>query len=383
MPRRVLAPLFILLMGIVAWYYLSRPVDKPKPVAMPPQAVKSEYVTLTPVDYQVQIMSQGVVRPQYLTTLTALVAGTVIKVNPTFEDGAFFEKDDVLIELDPKDFEAQLATAEARLARAEALLSQEVARAKQAKLNWQDIGYTDEPSDLVLRIPQLKEAEATVKSANADLEQARRNLERTKILAPFAGRVKLRKVGLGQSVTSNTQLGEVFNTDVAEVRLPISPTDAPLITLPTREGDKPVPVELTDALMPNSTATWQAEIIRTEGTLDETSRELFAIAKIHDPFGLKDKKTPLKMGQPVRAKIKGNILTKVFVIPRSALRGVNRISIIEGNPSTLERRDITPIWSTENEIVVRDNLTAGEKLSTSKLTYAPDGAPVQIIESKK
>src|SRR5690606_3148616 len=125
---------------------------------------------------------------------------TIVKISPQFEDGAFFKAGDVLAELDPSDLEATLINAESSLARSEAALAQEMAKAKQARLNWDDMGYAGEPSALVLREPQLKEANANVVAAQASLEQAARNVERAKIKAPFDGRVKTRAVGLGQAV---------------------------------------------------------------------------------------------------------------------------------------------------------------------------------------
>jgi len=376
---RVIVPLSILALGGGAWYYLGRPVEKPKPISLPEQLIKTEVLELTPRDYQVQIESQGNVRAHYVTTITPLVPGTITVLHPCFEDGAFFEKDQVLAELDPADFEAALASAEARLARAEAALQQEKARAKQARLNWEDIGYDDEPSDLVLRIPQLKEAEATVKSATADLDQARRNLERTKIKAPFAGRVKVRNVGLGQAVGSSSPLGEVFASDFAEIRLPISPSQLNFVKLPAEEADPPVPVRLTDASGVANDHSWLAHIVRTEGTLDEATRELFAIARIKDPFGREKKSPPLRIGQPLRAQIEGIHLSKVYVLPRKALRGVNRVYMVEQTPPVLMRRTIVPLWSTATEIVVQEGFVPGEKLSTSSLTYAVEGAKVEII----
>jgi multidrug efflux pump subunit AcrA (membrane-fusion protein) len=216
-------------------------------------------------------------------------------------------------------------------------------------------------------VPQLKEAEASVKAATADLDQAKRNLARTKIKAPFEGRVKARLIGLGQAVGGSTPLGEVFASDYAEIRLPISPSQLSFVRLPIDEADTPVPVTLTDASGAANADSWQANIVRTEGTLDDATRELFVIARIEDPFG-RDKKSPsLRIGQPLRGQIQGVLMENVYVLPRKALRGVNRVYMIEENPPLLMRRSILPVWSTATELVVSDGFTPGEKLSISSL----------------
>lgn len=380
---RLLIPVLILAIGALVAWRVSTPVDAPKPNRAPPQVLKTEVLELQRTDFPVLLDSQGSVRAHYTTTITPQVAGTLIKIHDSFEDGAFFEKDQVLAELDPADFQVAVSAAESRLARAEAVLIQEEARAKQARLNWEDLGYDEEPSELVLRIPQLKEATATVGSAKADLEQALRNLERTKIRAPFAGRVQQRAVGLGQAVGGSTPLGEVFATDFAEIRLPLSPRQLDFISLPSRPGDPEVPVTLTDALGGAGSTQWQARIVRTEGSIDESSRELFAIARIDDPFGLASGNPPLRIGQPVRASIRGKILEQVFVLPRNALRGVNRIYLVDRESETpaIQRTLIEPVWSTADVLVIRDGLEAGQWLSTTRLPYAPDGAPVEIVEA--
>jgi RND family efflux transporter MFP subunit len=378
---RLLIPVVILAFGALAAWRLGIPVEAPKPKPAPPQVLKTEIMELQRTEFPVLLDSQGNIRAHYTTTITPQVAGTLVKIHDSFEDGAFFQKDEVLAELDPSDFEVAVSAAESRLARAEAVLIQEEARAKQARLNWQDLGYDEEPSDLVLRIPQLKEATATVDAAQADLEQAKRNLERTKIRAPFAGRVQQRAVGLGQAVGASTPLGEVFATDFAEIRLPLSPRQLEFIALPSRAGDPEVPVTLTDALDLSKSNQWQARIVRTEGSIDESSRELFAIARIDDPFGLESGKPPLRIGQPVRASIRGMILKEVFVLPRQALRGVNRIYLVDREPLAIRRTRIEPLWSTADVLVIREGLEPGQWLSTTRLPYAPDGAPVEIIEA--
>ena len=380
---RIALPFVILLAGFGAWVWLSEPVEEPAPEQRARKTLKTERLILERCDYQIKLKSQGTVRAHYATTLTALVTGRVTHIHPAFEDGSFFKEGDVLVELDPSDLQAKVTGAESRLARAEAALAREEARAKQAKLNWEDIGYEEEPSPLVLREPQLKEARAVVTASQAELDQARRDLDRAKIRAPFDGRVKKRRIGLGTAVNATPPLGEVFATDIAEVRLPLSPSQLHFIDLPTREGDAPVSVTLTDALgrnTPGKTASWEAQIIRTEGALDETSRELFAIARIEDPFGLIDEKPELRIGQPVRAEIKAMVMKDVFVIPRDTLRGINLIYRINKEQSRIIKTEIEPVWSNEETLLVREGIGNGDWLATSRMPHVSNGAPVEIIK---
>ena len=377
---RLLIPISILAIGALFAWRLGVPVDEPKPESAPPQLLKTEIMELQRTTFPVMLESQGTVRAHFTTTVTPQVAGVISAIHPNFEDGAFFKKDDVLAELDPADFKVAVSSAESGLARAQAALIQEEARAKQARLNWDDLGYNEEPSDLVLRVPQLKEAKANVDAAQADLDQALRDLDRTKIRAPFDGRVQKRAVGLGQAVGGSTPLGEIFATDFAEIRLPFSPRQLAFVVLPSKEGDPPVKVTLSDAVAGESSPLWDASIVRTEGALDESSRELFAIARIEDPFSVKSGKPPLLIGQPVRARVEGVKLNDVFVLPRHALRGVNRVYLVDkANPMIL-RTKIEPIWSTEDVLVVREGLQSGQWLAVTRLPYAPDEAPVEIIK---
>jgi RND family efflux transporter MFP subunit len=376
---RIAIPLLILAAGFGLWQWLGQKTEPPAPMIRPQQKLRAEVLELQRSHFPVILRSQGTVRAHHLTTLTPLVGGRITTVHPEFEDGAFFEKDDPLVELDAADYKAALAGARARLARAKAALAQEEARAKQAALNWDEIGYDEPPSELVLRVPQLNEARANVEAAEAELDQASRDLTRTVIRAPFAGRVKARLTGLGQTVNPGTVLGEIFATDYAEVRLPLTPRQLGFISLPEHDDDPAVPVTLSDALGSESEIKREASITRTEGTLDESSRELFVIARIDDPFGLRSELPPLRIGQPVRAAIEGRVLEDIFVIPRHALRGVGAIHLAV--EETLERRKIIPLWSDDDVIVVRDQLEPGQLLVTSRLPYAPEGAPLEIFEA--
>jgi hypothetical protein len=195
-------------------------------------------------------------------------------------------------------------------------------------------------------------------------------------------------VSVGQSITSSSVLAIIFNTDLVEVRLPIASRQLTSLNLPESQDDPPVDVELSDALNEEIGTTWKGQIIGTEGALDTNSRELFAIARVADPFSRKAKikRPPLRIGQPVRASIEGKILEDVFVIPREAVRQLKRIALVEADPETegkliLNRLDIAPIWSGLDDLIVRDPKIPNKSLlATTRMVYAPAGSPVEILE---
>jgi hypothetical protein len=154
------------------------------------------------------------------------------------------------------------------------------------------------------------------------------------------------------------------------------------LTLPEGPEDPPVDVELRDALNPDDTV-WQAQIIRTEGTLDQSSLELFAIARISDPFGRKSEHPPLRIGQPVVASMLGHVLKDVVAVPRMAVRELNKIILLEPNePNELmiKSHRIEILWSDEAHVVVRDpTIAEGTLLATSHLNYAPEGSQVELL----
>lgn len=345
---------------------------------------KAEVIPLEPQDYQIVIRTRGVIQAQTETNLTPRISGRIESLNPNFEVGAFFKRGDILVTLDATDSEAEIIAAEAQVARSEAALAQEEARAKQAELNWQDLGYTEKPNDLVLRIPQLREAHANLKTARARLAEAERNKLYTKIVAPFDGCVRERLVGPGQSVGPNTQLGDIFATDYAEVRLPVSPKDLPFTPFQNQTTLAATPALIKDGLTQHqldNEPTWTAQLVRSEGVIDETSRELFLIARIPDPYGLQSGHPPLRLGQPVLAEIQGNLLEDVYVIPRDTLRNAFETLLVDNETLKLQRRDIEPFWTDAENMVVAHELPANHSIVTTRIPHAANGATIEIIPS--
>lgn len=378
---RIFMPLAVVLAGWIGYSFLS--VESEEAKGLPTKKkreLKTKVVELRMQDYATTVRTQGAIRPHNQVTLTSRVPGRVIRLFPEFEDGAFFAQGDVMVELDRADYQSAVIAAEAQVARAAAAHDQETARAKQAKLNWEDLGYDEEPNDLVLRLPQLREAKANLDSAEEQLVRAKRDLEFTKVRAPFDGRVHQRSVGLAQSVGNATSLGIIYATDFAEVRLPISARDMEFLALPEGPKDAPVEVELRDALNTKNKTVWKATILRTEGALDRDSLELFAIARVIDPFGIKSGKSTLRIGQPVIGTVPGRVLEDVFALPRVAVRQLDQIILVAQQELTLDMRTITPIWSDQEYVVFRDStIENGSWVATTHMVYVPNGAKVEIL----
>ncbi len=377
---RVAVPLGIITAASIVYAILSREPEEAKRPKAPPRAIKTRVAELSRDDYQTVVRTQGVVRPQNEVTMTAQVSGRIVRIHPEFEDGAFFKKDDVLLELDEVDFEVAVISAEAAVARAKTVYAQEQTRAKQARLNWEDLGYDEEPNELVLRLPQVREAEANVRSSQAQLERAKRDLARCKVRAPYDGRVRQRVVGVGQTIGGSTPLGTVFGIEFAEIRLPIAGREMTFLNLPEDPDDPPVPVQLKDALNESNETVWEAQIVRTEGALDQSSLELFAIARMEDPFGRRSGQPPLRIGQPVIGLVPGRTLQNVVAIPRMAVRKLENIFLVDKKELTLHQLTIKPIFSDEDYLIVDDPaITPDKYLATTYLIYAPEGSKAEIL----
>ena len=188
--RKILIPLVVIVVTVLLVMFIKGNPPQANRFSSPPKAkVNVAVKTLTPETYQVMIDSFGTVKPRTQSMLVAQASGQIIEISEQFREGGFFEKGDVLLQLDDRDHRAEVKSAQATLLTAEQSLLEEQARGRQAITDWERLGKGEQASSLVLRKPQLAAAEASVLSAQATLEKAKLDLERTKITAPYAGRV--------------------------------------------------------------------------------------------------------------------------------------------------------------------------------------------------
>lgn len=375
---RLAVPCAILAAGWYGFQLLSISVEEPPEPEAKEVLLRTRVQELVAVDYPVVVQTHAVVQAHNQVTLTAQVSGTVAKVSPRFEVGAYFEKDDVLVEIDPSDYETALEIAKSELDSAESELKLarlvEERKLRLVKDNAVSQGEVETAS------ASREQAEANVALAESNVKQSELNLKRTKILAPFDGRVMSKLIGVGQLAGANTPLGEVYAIDYVEVRLPISGEQREYLTLPEFPEDPPVDVDFRDGILSSHESLWSGKIVRTEGVLDADSRDLYAIARIDDPFGRKSNKPPLRIGQPVIASIAGAVLKDVYALPRGSVRQLDNIVLVDQNEQTLLPIKINALWSdSENVIVGMSSIPDGTWLATTPMPFTPAGAKIDII----
>jgi RND family efflux transporter MFP subunit len=381
---RIALPLAILVVAVIAAVAMValKPDVETRPPEIKPPLVRTVIVRLQ--DKRLLVTSQGTVSPRTESALVPEVSGRIIWVSPSFVSGGFFEKGEVLLRIDSHDYEQAVIRARAEVANAKLRLAQEEAEVKVAHSEWDDLGR-GEATPLTLREPQLENAKAAVAAAEANLETAERNLERTEIRAPYAGRVRQKNVDVGQFVTVGAPVGDIYAIDYAEIRLPLPDSDLAYLDLPLvyrgeRANQKGPKVALR-ANFAGETHEWEGRIVRTEGEIDPQSRMVHAVARVANPYGRgKDPdRPPLAAGLFVEAEIEGYEAKDVVVLPRAALRGESQVLVVD-EEYRLRFRDIDLLRVTREEIVVRDGLHEGERVCLSPLEAVTDGMKVRTAD---
>jgi RND family efflux transporter MFP subunit len=378
----ILPVAFLALASLISFVLIQ---SRPEAMLQPPQppallvstlVVQRESVTFT-------VESQGSVTPRTETTLISEVAGKIVEVSPAFVAGGFFRAGDVLLRIDPSNYETQVKAARAHVAKARTQVATENALADYAFNDWQRLrefaNDAKVASDLTLRKPQLAAALAELESAHAALEKARRDLARTVIRAPYHGMVRSKRADIGQYVSTATAIADTFAVDYAEVRLPLSQRDLRFLDLPeVAAPDGALDVRLS-ALIGDSKQHWSAQLVRSEGVFDAQSRVLYAVAQIQDPYRLEGDQEgePLRIGTFVTADITGRQAGELFVLPRHALHRSDQVWIVD-NESRIRPRTVKVLRADDDHVYIESGLNDGDVVCVSPIDQPLPGTLVRV-----
>ena len=375
--KKLIAPLLILALSAAIFVALvsNQPTLKTTVKEPVPVAVRALEINTGPM--QLSVNSEGNVQPSVETKLVAQVAGEVIDVSDSLVAGGEFSKGDVLLRLDPRDYEIAVTRSQAAMSRAEAeqrFAAEEAARIKSL--------YGDE----LASIAELQNAERLLAVANAALTDAKAalmratvDLERTVFRAPFNGRVRGENVDAGQFVAKGSMIATLYDTDRLQVRLPLADSQLAYLDASYAQtglaGDTPANVLLT-ADYAGDTQTWSAKLLRTEGDISVKSRFLYVIVEVTNTLSSNGVRLPV--GLFVDAAIEGRTMDNLVSVPRTALRPDNSVMIINER-NQLEFRDVSIFKLSDSDVLISEGLVSGERISTSPLQFVVEGMPVTVI----
>jgi RND family efflux transporter MFP subunit len=377
---KFLMPVIVLIGGIAAAALLifTGPEIQPKPSELIAPLVR--FVVADPQTRQLSVRTHGTVVPRTESELVPEVDGRIVEMSPALVSGGFFSEGDLLFRIDPLDYEVNLEQARAGLARARS----DLANARRNHSRVQNLATRGSASDAQRddALNRVTIAEATLRELTARLARAERDLARTRVVAPYDGRVRSERVDIGQFIKRGTAVGVIYAVDYAEVRLPIHDDElAYLDLLLAREGQDsatPVPVTLR-AQFAGKQHQWLGKVVRTEGELDPATRMVHVVARVPSPYASDDGRPPLAVGLFVDAEIHGQTLQDVVVLPRQSLRGGNQVLIIDDN-NQLRLRAVDVLRIDDDLVFVAGGLQRGERVCVSALQSTADGMLVRVVE---
>ncbi|OIQ25892.1 efflux RND transporter periplasmic adaptor subunit [uncultured Vibrio sp.] len=373
------APLIIIGLFLIASKLLIASKEEPEQVVVEPTVLRVEVLEAEPQTMTFQISSYGFIEPKYQSKVVSEISGRILHLSPDLLVGGLVKKGQVLANIDPSDYEADLEQAKASLAQAKALLEEELARAEVAKRDWAHVGKGEAPK-LGLREPQVKRELANVKFSQAAVKRAARNVQRTVIKAPFDGLVSERHASLGEYLTVGAPIADIYDTQQAQVSLPIVNND--LAYLPIEDE-----VSLFGTLKVRYAGQefdYPAVISRSERVIDRNSRMFNLIAEIDDPYCLASETCELpslKFGSYVTAMINANTVDDIVALPRNLVR--NGEAFVVNAQDKLEPREVNIIRQDEEFAYIQSSFTTGERISLTPISQYSEDQAVTIIDSQE
>jgi len=369
-------PIFIIIFGFFISFLISsfepqpnKGIELPKPTAVFYEIPVKKDITLT-------VNTNGEVRSVTEINVIPQVSGRIVEVADEFIDGGNITKNQPLIWIDDRDYKLAVISADSRVAQAKKLLEREIAESELAKKDWEELGE-GEASPLTLRIPQLEEARAILNAAEADLEKAKLNLERTVITLPFDGLIKRKNAGIGQYVNAGSVLGSAFSTEKVLIPLPLTDTELSYLGLPLgyeAENFFSGPKVIFKSFISRKNVEWAGRITRISGSIDSQTRLVYAYAEVLNPY---DAEPPLAIGTYVDAEIEGIFIKDGYSVSISAIKNENKIYIIDQN-NKLRIKEVE-IAGTEDDNVIVMGITENDMVIVSTLNSGIEGMELTPI----
>lgn len=377
-------PVAVILVGLAVALALVFTGPKAERHTPTPGARLVEVVEMERGAARVTVQAMGPVIAAREVALKAEVVGKVIELSPELLPGGIFHRGDTVLRIDPRDYELAVRQRESDVAEAERDLKLELGQQLVAKREYELLGEVirEEDEELVLRMPQLAAARGRVAAAKAALEQARLDLERTHIVAPFNSIVREKGVDVGDVVTATTVVATLAGTDAYWIEVSVPVDDLGWIDIPRSAAERGSAVTIRNDAAWGPGASRSGRVLRLAGDLEEQGRMARLLVELEDPMSLEASNAGapvLLIGSYVRAEIEGHELSEVVSLPRDFLHENDTVWVV-GEQSRLDVRHVEIAYRGRDTVLVSEGLEHGDRVIRTDLAAPVGGMLLRVSE---
>lgn len=375
--------IFAIAAGAAIGLYSTRPETKKTEPVRPVPLVKA--TEISPGTEKVFIEAFGTVIPSQHITLQSEVEGRITGQNPDLVPGGLIHEGDMVIQIDPAEYELRVSELQAELE--EAIFELDLEQGKQViaerewKLMEKEIDTTSAGKSLALREPHLRLVRAKVDKAKSRLAAAELDLERTTIRSPFNALVLEEFIDEGQLVTRQASLATLAGTDSFWVKVSVPVSVLRRISYPAGPEKTGSPSRVIFETAGGGDVVREGHVLRMMGDLDPEGRMARILIMINDPLnlrtGVRDGK--ILLGSYVKVRIDAGFYKDVYSIPRQALREGDVIWV-KDSENKLQIHNVSVVWRRKDDVLVHVDLKNGEKLILSRLQSPLPGMIVKDIQ---
>jgi len=346
-------------------------------------AILVDVVTAEKGTFAPTIVATGTVQPVEDVVLSPLVPGQIIRRDPAFTPGGFVKKGEVLLQIDPADYQNTLELRKSELLQSETTLATEMGRQQIAEQDLQlinndslfgDNPLSDNETQLVLRKPQLNAVKATIEAARASVNQAQLNLERTTIRAPFDAHILSQNVTVGSQVAQGDDLGRIVGTDSYWVTATVPVSRLQWLKFPESNSEKGSLVHIENPSAWTTGASRTGYLDRQIGALDAQTRLARVLVRVEDPLATSkalEGAPKLMIGTFVEVNIEADSIPNVVRMDRNLVRSNQTAWVMKDE--LLEIRELDIILTDNEYVYVQSGLEEGDKIVTTNLSTVTNG----------
>lgn len=341
-----------------------------------PMLVKT--TTVSKGEYRPQINVLGQVDAAKEIILRPRVEGEIIKIGSHFEPGKIVEAGELLVQLDPSDYEIALSSRESELQQSMADLTLEKGRQKVAQSEYKRVvGKKLNPAQraLVLREPQLKNVEARIAGDKAAVDQAQLELSRTTIKAPFDAQIIERMANVGSQVNRGDSIAHLIGINEYWVIAKVPMSQLPWIQFGQEGLNQPKATIRKRGIWGEETVR-HGIVQRFIGTLEEQTRLVRVLITVPDPLARQSEMPPLILDTIVQVIIEGRQLRDVVRLDRDYLRQGDTVWVKQNGKLSI--RKVGVVMRDAEYAYINEGLEDGDAVVITNLSRIREGAELRI-----